>query len=90
MNLEMMSRTIGMSLYNRGVFGYITVDLISFPDPTSSDSHPLFWAVGLDCYLNNYSAACFYFYFLVKGHADSVNGECILEVVDPIRRANLQ
>lgn len=66
-------------LYTRGVFGYITVDLIAFPDPSDQNAHPLFWAIGLDCFLNNSSSACFYFNFLVKGHANPISGECILE-----------
>lgn len=79
MNLEMISNTVGKALYSRNIFGYISIDLISFPDPSSPNSHPLFWAIGLDCFLNNYAAACFYFYFLVKGHSDPISGECVLE-----------
>ncbi|EGR31111.1 IQ calmodulin-binding motif family protein, putative, partial [Ichthyophthirius multifiliis] len=79
MNLELICNIIGKTLFEKGVFGYITIDLIAFPDPSNYNAHPLFWAIGLDCFLNNYSAAFFYFYFLVKGHANSITGECILE-----------
>ena len=34
-------------LYDKGVIGHVTLDLVSFPDPTSPNSHPLFWAVCL-------------------------------------------
>lgn len=33
MNLELLSQAVGTQLYKKGVFGYITVDLIAFPDP---------------------------------------------------------
>lgn len=79
MNIQMVSETIAKSLFGRNIFGFITLDLIAFPDPSDGDSHPLFWAVGLDCFINNYSAACFYFDFLVKGHPDPVSGTCLLE-----------
>jgi hypothetical protein len=79
MNLEMICDTVGKILYEKGVFGFISIDLIAFPDPSNYNAHPLFWAIGLDCFLNNYSAACFYFYFLVKGHANSITGDCIME-----------
>lgn len=32
----------------------------------------------MDCYLNNYSAACNYFYYLVKGKCDPITGSCLL------------
>ena len=69
---------MGENLFKKGVYGYITVDLIAFPDPSNRNNHPLFWAIGIDCYLNNYGAACLYFYFLVKGSCDQVTGTCIL------------
>jgi hypothetical protein len=33
MNLMTISNAIGSILYEKGVIGHITVDLISFPDP---------------------------------------------------------
>ncbi|KAL4463088.1 hypothetical protein ABPG74_007089 [Tetrahymena malaccensis] len=90
MNLEMISSTVGKTLYSRNIFGYVSIDLISFPDPQNPNSHPLFWAVGLDCFLNNYAASCFYFYFLVKGHSDPINGQCILEPSQANQQASSQ
>lgn len=52
MNLDSLCQAVGKSLYKKGIFGYVTIDLIAFPDPSEPDSHPLFWAIGLDCYLN--------------------------------------
>lgn len=54
--------------------GYITVDLLAFSDPSINKSHSLFWAIGLDCYMNNYTAAAFYFHFLMQGKLDQLTG----------------
>ena len=35
MNLMTLSRSIGDALHSKGIFGHVTVDLVSFPDPTS-------------------------------------------------------
>lgn len=64
----------GEALYAKRIYGYITIDLVAFPDPTDEKSHPLFWAIGLDCYLNNYSCSYFYFDCLMKGKLDDVSG----------------
>lgn len=47
MNMQTISGSIGGVLYEKGVIGHVTVDLVSFPDPTAPKSHPLFWAVDL-------------------------------------------
>jgi hypothetical protein len=60
-----ISKSLGEVLYSKGIFGHITVDLVSFPDPTSPQSHPLFWAVDLNCGLTDYATACFFFDFLM-------------------------
>lgn len=76
-NLNSISQVLGHTLYEKGVFGYITVDLISFPDPFSAkgSNNVLFWALGLDCYLNHFTSGYFYFDFLMKGKIDPVNGK---------------
>lgn len=76
MNLDLLTKAIADELYKKGIIGFITVDLIAFPDPLNPDSHPLFWAIGMDCFMNNYSSACNYFYYLVKGKCDPVTGTC--------------
>jgi len=58
-------KSIGDILYEKGVFGHVTVDLVSFPDPTSPNSHPLFWAIDLNCNMSDYASACFFFDFLM-------------------------
>lgn len=35
MNMMTISRSIGEVLYEKGIIGHVTVDLISFPDPTA-------------------------------------------------------
>jgi hypothetical protein len=35
MNMMTISKSIGEVLYSKGIFGHVTVDLVSFPDPTS-------------------------------------------------------
>ena len=60
-----ISKSIGDILYEKGIIGHITVDLVSFPDPTSPTSHPLFWAVDLNCGMTDYASACFFFDFLM-------------------------
>lgn len=35
MNFELLSSAVGKTLYKKGIFGYVTVDLVSFPDPSN-------------------------------------------------------
>lgn len=77
MNLMTICKSIGDVLYEKGVIGHCTVDLLAFPDPTSQgpggtirEAHPLFWAVDLNCYMTDYAAACYFFDFLMEGTID--------------------
>lgn len=65
MNMMTISRSIGEVLYSKGIFGHVTVDLVSLPDPTSPQAHPLFWAIDLNCGLSDYATACSFFDFLM-------------------------
>jgi IQ domain-containing protein H len=65
MNMMTICKSIGDILYEKGVMGHITVDLVSFPDPTSPNAHPLFWAIDLNCSMTDYAAACYFFDFLM-------------------------
>ena len=78
-NLSTLSNTIGKSLYNEGVHGYISVDLITFPDSSikltgKSNNERLFWAVDLNCYLTSFPCVTYFFDFLMSGRLDSVSG----------------
>ena len=68
MNMMTICKSIGDILYEKGVMGHVTVDLVSFPDPTSPTAHPLFWAVDLNCNLTDYASACFFFDFLMVSY----------------------
>jgi hypothetical protein len=70
MNLKALCDSVGDVLFEKGVIGHVTVDLVSFPDPLNPKGHPLFWAVDINCYLTDYSAACFFFDFLMEGKLD--------------------
>ena len=72
MNLMTICKSIGDVLYEKGVIGHCTVDLLAFPDPTTQgpggnfrEAHPLFWAVDLNCYMTDYASACYFFDFLM-------------------------
>lgn len=65
MNMMTISKSIGDVLYEKGIIGHITVDLVAFPDPTSPTSHPLFWAIDLNCGMSDYASACYFFDFLM-------------------------
>jgi len=75
MNMKSICASIGQVLYSKGVIGHVTVDLVSFPDPTSPQAHPLFWAIDLNCYMTDYAAACTFFDFLMEGTIDPFTGK---------------
>lgn len=75
MNMMTICKSIGDILYEKGVIGHVTVDLVSFPDPTSPSAHPLFWAVDLNCNMTDYAASCFFFDFLMEGRLDQLTGK---------------
>jgi len=82
MNLVTISKSIGDVLYDKGIIGHVTVDLVSFPDPTSPQSHPLFWAIDINCYLSDYAAVCFFFDFLMEGSLDQFTGQYSIDNID--------
>ena len=75
MNMMTICKSIGDVLYDKGVIGHVTLDLVAFPDPTSPNSHPLFWAIDLNCNLTDYASACFFFDFLMEGKLDQITGK---------------
>jgi len=69
-NIQSISNAVGKELYEKGIIGYISLDLISFPNPNSPLSHPLFWynlrrGIDLDCYMTDQTAVTFFFDFLM-------------------------
>ncbi len=84
MNLQTISKAIGEVLYEKGVIGHVTVDLLSFPDPTNIKAHPLFWAIDINCSLSDYATICLFFDILMEGRLDPQTGEYSIEVIkDP-------
>jgi len=73
MNMMTICKSIGDILYEKGVMGHVTVDLVSFPDPTSPNAHPLFWAIDLNCHMTDYAAACYFFDFLMVSNYNFIN-----------------
>ena len=93
MNLMTISKAIGGVLYEKGVIGHVTIDLVSFPDPAAlanpeqfknSPPHPLFWATDINCGLSDYATVCLFFDILMEGRLDPQTGDYSIEVVkDP-------
>ena len=81
MNLMTISKAIGDMLYSHGLLGHVTIDLISFPDPTNPKAHPLFWAVDISAGLSDYATICLFFDILMEGRLDPQTGEYSIEVV---------
>jgi hypothetical protein len=82
MNLVTLSRSIGDVLYEKGLIGHVTVDLVSFPNPTQADSHPLFWAVDISAQLSDNATACLFFDILMEGKLDPETGEYEIETME--------
>ena len=81
LNLQAICETVGKSLYSQGVFGFASLDIISFPDSSAKKPEKkengagrIFWAVDLNCYMTNYVASTLFFDFLMKGKIDTVSG----------------
>jgi len=81
LNLQTICETIGKALYSQGVFGYASLDIISFPDPSSKNkdkndqnANRIFWAVDLNCYMTTYVSSTLFFDFLMRGQLDKVGG----------------
>ena len=82
-----MIQTLGAKLYSKNVFGYCSVDLVSFPDPEDKSDNlkerkQKYWALGLKCYLDNATAATIYFDFMMKGQVNKISGEYTISKID--------
>jgi hypothetical protein len=84
MNLQGICSSLGEALYDKGVIGHVTVDLLSFPDPSNQEGHHLFWALDLNFGLSDYASICLFFDILMEGKIDATSGEYRIEVIkDP-------
>ena len=74
-DLLKICQSIGNVLYDKGSFGYVTVDLISFPNVENPASHPFFWAVDISLELTDQAAISYFFDMLMEGQLDQQTGE---------------
>ena len=66
-DLTKICSSVGEALYDKGVIGHVTVDLVSFPNVDDPKSHPFFWAVDINCELTDNAAICYFFDILMEG-----------------------
>ena len=67
MNLKTLCASVGNVMYEKGIIGHITIDLVSFPNPTDPKAHPLFWAVDINQELTDNAAITCFFEILMEG-----------------------
>jgi hypothetical protein len=67
-------------MYEKGMIGHVTVDLISFPNPTDPKANYKFWAVDINTHLSDNATACLFFDILMEGRLDPKTGEYEIEV----------
>jgi len=67
--------TVGDYLYTHGVFGHVSLDLVSFPNVESPGQHPFFWAVDISLQLTDQASVCYFFDMLMEGKLDQQTGE---------------
>jgi len=53
-----MLTSLAKSLYERDIYGFISIDFIAFPDPFKNNDNPLFWANGITSYYSNFNTIC--------------------------------
>jgi hypothetical protein len=81
-DLMKISKKISAVLYEKGVLGHVTVDLVTFPDPQKPGSAPLFWATDLNCNLTDNASICHFFDILMEGQIDPETGEYEVESLE--------
>ena len=74
-DLTKISNSVGEALYDKGVIGHVTIDLVSFPNVEDPKSHPFFWAVDISCELTDNAAICYFFDILMEGQLTQQTGE---------------
>ena len=74
-DLLKISNSVGEILFENGVIGHVTIDLVSFPNVDDPKAHPFFWAVDLSNELTDNAAICYFFDILMEGKLDQQTGE---------------
>lgn len=67
--------SVGEALYDKGVIGHVTIDLVSFPNVEDPSGHPFFWAVDISLEMTDNAAACCFFDILMEGNLNQQTGE---------------
>jgi len=57
-------------MYERHMFGYVSVDFVAFKDPNNLEAHPLFWAIDIDFHLTDACSIASFYNFLLDGKMD--------------------
>jgi IQ domain-containing protein H len=73
--LTKICTSVGEALYEKGVMGHITIDLVSFPNVEDPKSHPFFWAVDINCELTDNASISYFFDILMEGQLNQQTGE---------------
>jgi len=84
LNLMSISQSVGRVLYEKGMIGHVTIDLVAFPNPTDPSNinmHPLFWAVDINNELQDNAAITYFFDILMEGYLNQEDGRYEIEVV---------
>jgi hypothetical protein len=74
-DLLKVCNSVGAQLYEKGVMGHVTIDLISFPNTEDPDAHPFFQAVDISTELTNNAAIVYFFDILMEGKLEQQTGE---------------
>lgn len=69
-DLTKITNSVGEVLYDNGVIGHVTIDLVSFPNVDDPKAHPFFWAVDISNELTDNAAICYFFDILMEGKLD--------------------
>jgi hypothetical protein len=82
LNTELLVSSLGKTLYQRkGVWGFMKVDLIAFPDPLMNGEE-LFWALDLNAGLSVYDVSARMFDCLLFGEFDLVRKQYLISAED--------
>jgi len=81
MNLLTLCQSVGKVLYEKGLIGHITIDLVSFPNPSDPMAHPLFWAVDINNEVSDNAAICCFFDILMEGNLNQETGDYTIDVL---------
>lgn len=87
MNLLTLCKTVGDVLYEKGIIGHMTIDLVSFPNPSDPKAHPLFWAIDINNELSDLAAITMFFDILMEGQQDQDTGAYEIEVIKDMEDA---